>query len=427
VSAETSAADWRETLPLRTRAALGVAALAGGASRRLGRGDGQVIGGRLALALDPQAIARLATGREVALVSATNGKTTTTRMLHAAWSSAGPVATNLSGANLPTGVVTALGADRSPRAVLEVDELVLPRVLPALRPRVALLLNLSRDQLDRFNEVRRIAARWREAFATSEGLTLIANADDPLVTYAAAEYPDVVWVAVGQPWLTDASSCPRCRESISADEHGWRCAGCGFSRPEPAWRLDGEDAVGPDGRRHRLDLHLPGRANRANATTVLAAAGVLGITPERALPPLRAVEEVAGRYLRIHRGEQELRLYLAKNPAGWLEALDMLATPPRPAVVAINARTADGRDPSWLWDAPFERLAGRRVVVAGDRSADLSVRLRYAGVDHELVDDPVEALRRLHPHSCDLVANYTAFQDVRAALRRSGEIAGAPG
>ena len=129
--------------------------------------------------------------------------------------------------------------------------------------------------------------------------------------------------------------------------------------------------------------------------------------------------EVAGRYRVVRVGSSLARLLLAKNPAGWVEALDLLRPPPLPVVVAINARVADGRDPSWLWDVPFERLRGRSVVASGERAADLAVRLRYADVEHETCSDPLDAVRGLGAPAVDLAANYTAFQGVVGATARA--------
>jgi UDP-N-acetylmuramyl tripeptide synthase len=146
----------------------------------------------------------------------------------------------------------------------------------------------------------------------------------------------------------------------------------------------------------------------------------MGIDPDVAVAALASVEDVAGRYRRATLGDTRVRLLMAKNPAGWQEAIDMLAEPPRPVVAAINARIADGRDPSWLWDVPFEALAGRRVVAIGERRHDLAVRLHYAEVDHEVADDLPRALALLGSAEVDYIGNYTAFQDELDRVGRAG-------
>jgi UDP-N-acetylmuramyl tripeptide synthase len=439
-------------LPLRTRLAAFVGGAVAASSRRLGRGGGSVIGGRATLAIDPAALRHLAVGHASCLVSGTNGKTTTTSLLRTALGTVGPVVTNLLGANLPPGLVAAL-ASGEPRALaaLEVDEAWLGRVIEATDPAVVLLLNLSRDQLDRNNEVRTLATVWRLALASRPGTTVIANADDPLVAWGAGTAERVVWVGAGQPWTADASGCPACGGRITflptpsqaqpsqGSEHaaeagavpsvptpssagGWACSSCGFTRPTLDVWLDGDAAV-IGGQRIVLDLMLPGRANRANATMALAAASVLGADVVLAAAAMASTDEVVGRYRTVTVGGITARMLLAKNPAGWLEVLDVVRPAPQPVVVVINARIADGRDPSWLWDVPFERLAGRLVVASGERGRDLAVRLQYAEVDQRYVADPVEAVevaaaaaRQAGCSAIDVVANYTSFQTLRARL-----------
>ncbi len=425
-------------MTVRTRVAARTGAAVGMLSRRLGAGGGTVIGGRVSLAIDRGALGRLALGRRLALVSGTNGKTTTTRLLTAAVASAGPVVTNIGGANLPSGLVAALSRDRSRSpAVLEVDEGYLGPVAGAVQPVVVTLLNLSRDQLDRISEVRMLGARWRAALAGLPGTHVVANADDPIVAWAAGAGGGiggpVTWVAAGQPWRADSSGCPRCEGRIhfhcSAGTTEWAC-GCGLSRPPPDLWLDGDVLVGADGRRLPICLALPGRCNLANAAMATAAAAVMGISEKQALSAMASTAEIAGRYQVVRAGRGWTRLLLAKNPAGWVETFDLVAPAPAPVVVAINARVADGRDPSWLWDVPFERLAGRLVVASGERALDLAVRLAYAEVDHQVVPEvtaAVEAGLAGGPGASaplDFIGNYTAFQDLRKALARHRRGAG---
>jgi lipid II isoglutaminyl synthase (glutamine-hydrolysing) len=410
------------SLPARTRAAAGLGGLVAAASRRLGRGGGSVIGGRAILAVDPRALQRLAAGRTLVLVSGTNGKTTTTSLIRAALSTSGPVVTNLMGANLPPGLASALAEDGQERGVLEVDEAWLGRVVDATGPRAVALLNLSRDQLDRNNEVRRLATSWRDTFAAHPGVTVVANADDPLVVWGAMPATDVRWVAAGQPWTEDAAGCPKCGGRVDftgsgdGSGDGWRCRSCDLRRPEPDVRISGGAVVARDGTRIPLNLSLPGRANQANAAIALTVASVLDADAEAAAAAIGRLAEIEGRYAVVRVGAEEARLLLAKNPAGWLEVFDFLRPAPVPVVVAINARIADGRDPSWLWDVPFERLEGRLVVATGERSRDLAVRLRYAGVQHVREADLVRSISAAGASSVDVVANYTSFQQLRARL-----------
>jgi UDP-N-acetylmuramyl tripeptide synthase len=197
----------------------------------------------------------------------------------------------------------------------------------------------------------------------------------------------------------------------------WACSACGFARPDPALWVEGTEVVTADGTRHPVTLALPGRANLANAAMAAATARLAGVPLDEGLAAMAGTTAVDGRYRVARVGESTARLLLAKNPAGWLEVFDMLAPPPGPVVVVINSRIADGRDPSWLWDVPFERLAGRPVAASGERSRDLAVRLHYAGIAHTRIPDPVTAMRELGPGPVDVAANYTALRDLDEALR----------
>jgi UDP-N-acetylmuramyl tripeptide synthase len=394
------------------------------ASRRLGRGQGTVAGGRVGLRLDPLLLEHLSAGRQVALVTGTNGKTTTTRLLTVGLSASGDaVVSNETGSNMPPGHVAALVGTHAPRVVLETDEVYLPRVLTATTAAAVVLLNLSRDQLDRTNEVRMVAGRWRAALAAAPRTHVVANADDPLVAWGAGAARDVHWVAAGLRWQHDAVGCPSCEGRIEFADGGWSCGSCGFARPEPEATLvvapDGS-ARGQwaDGRSAPVRLALPGRFNQSNALMAAVAAEACGVDALTALTAMTAVQEVAGRFTVRAFGEARARLMLAKNPAGWNELLDLVAASDAPLVVSINARIADGADPSWLWDVPYERLADRAVVATGDRFRDLSVRLHYGGVAHSTEPDPVAAVTRAAGGSevvVDVIGNYTAFHDLLAA------------
>ena len=385
---------------MRARLASATTRVVNAASRRLGRGQGTVAGGRAGLRVDPRLLEHLSAGRQVALVTGTNGKTTTTRLLTVGLGATGDaVVSNETGSNMPPGHVAALAGTDAGRAVLEVDEVYLPRVLAATSAAAVVLLNLSRDQLDRTNEVRMVAGRWRAALAAAPHTHVVANADDPLVVWGAGAARDVHWVGAGLRWHLDAVGCPACEGRIEFRDVGWACTGCDFARPLPEAELvlapDGAaKGAWADGRTHPVRLLLPGRFNQANALMAAVAADACGVDAVAALEAMESVEQVAGRFTVRSFGEVRARLMLAKNPAGWDELLDLVARSDAPLVVSINARVADGADPSWLWDVPYERLAGRSVVATGDRFRDLSVRLHYAGVAHTTEPDPVHAVRR---------------------------------
>ncbi len=408
-------------LPLRARLATSISGAAGRVSRLTGRGDGSVIGGVLGLRVEPDLLRLLAEDRQVVLVTGTNGKTTTTRLVSAALGALGQeVASNAFGANMEAGLASALGrAQDAPFAALEVDERYLPAVIGATKPRVVVLLNLSRDQMDRAAEIWLTARRWRKALADAEGCQVVANADDPLVAWAAWLAPRVTWVAAGQRWHEDSWCCPDCGSHLRRDELGWRCGECRFARPPTRWVLSGQSVIDDGGQVSELDLALPGRANRSNAVVALAVGAYFGVPVEQGLPHLRNVTSVAGRYTQVVRRGRKIRLLLAKNPAGWLEAFDVLAPAPAPVLLAVNAQVPDGKDTSWLWDVDYRVLRGRPVLVAGERRLDLAVRLEADNVDFELADGIDDAADRVPEGELDVIANYTAFQQIRAVLGRT--------
>lgn len=397
-----------------------------------------MIGGLIAMTLDRSVLRQLAAGRRTVIVTGTNGKSTTTRMTSAALATLGSVATNAEGANMDAGLIAALAANRgAPLAALEVDEMHVPHVSDAVDPGVVVLLNLSRDQLDRVGEINVIERTLRAGLARHPGAVVVANCDDVLMTSAAYDSPNVVWVAAGGTWSNDSVSCPRSGEVIVRDRGHWYSTGADFKRPSPQWWFDDESLYGPDGLSLPMRLALPGAVNRGNAAQAVAAAVALGADPGKAVAAVSTVDEVAGRYRTVRVGAHEVRILLAKNPAGWQEALSMVDKHAAGVVISVNGQVPDGEDLSWLWDVRFELLAGEprasrgesgelqqreqtAVVAAGERGTDLAVRLGYAGVEHTLVHDTVAAIASCPPGRVEVVANYTAFLQLQRALARHG-------
>jgi UDP-N-acetylmuramyl tripeptide synthase len=371
--------------------------------------------GKVLTRLSPGSVDVLACGRRVVLVSGTNGKSTTSRLLRQAWSGDGEeVALNDDGANLLSGVGHALLVSDARRVVLEVDELVLPEVLRRTRAELVVLLNLSRDQLDRVGEVSDTRRLWQHALRSAPDCRVVANADDPMVV-AAAQGSRATWVGAGLLWGEDALACPQCVAPLQWDGGRWSCGACGLAQPETSVQL-ADDRVLVAGHAMPLHLGLPGPAAASNATMALAAALHLGVDGADALTRMRDVTSIGGRYATGSLDGRDVRLLLMKNPASAATVLSLLAERCRPVVLVLNAEGADGRDPSWVWDVPFERLGDRPVVVCGRRAADLSVRLAYAGVPHAVADDVAAALALLPPGPCDVIANYTAFAGVSRRL-----------
>ena len=352
------------------------------------------------------------------LVSGTNGKSTTTALAVAALGPHAPVATNRDGANTAVGVAGVLGSTKARQVVLEVDEDWLPWAVGQTSPRAVVLTNLSRDQLTRHHEVGAVSSAWRK------GLThvplVVANADDPPVVWSALAARRQVWVSAGTAWATDSWACPACGDRCLRSGSDWRCHSCDLSRPEPDWWLDG-DSLRTAGSAIPLVLGLPGHFNLANAAFAVAAAHhVWSVSIGDAAARLSAVRSVAGRFEHTHLLGHDVRVMLAKNPAGWLELLDLIGEDRHPLVLILNAAGVDGRDPSWIYDVSFAALGGRTVIVQGRRATDLLIRLQHDGVAASQVPGALgAALEMLPPGPVDVVGNYTAFRQAVAELRRA--------
>lgn len=454
-------------MTIRTAAAVAAGKLARAGSRALGRGA-TALPGLVALAVDPDAVARLTRGLRhgVVLVSGTNGKTTTARMIAAIAGAAGWAAVhNRSGSNLERGIVSELlaGADAAGRArgdvgIFEVDEASVPRVLARLDPRVLVVTNLFRDQLDRYFEVDQLARRLASSVGTlPEAATLVLNADDPLVArLGEAHRGRTIHFGVDDPavggtvpqHISDATHCPRCRTRLAYGRvvlghvGDWSCPGCGLARPRPALSAVSVE-LAPDRTRLRLagapssaldpvEVPLGGLYNAYNALAALAAARALDISLPTAARAIATVRPAFGRLEVVEIDGRRLRIVLVKNPAGFNAAIGaLLERRGRHRIIAaLNDRDADGRDVSWIWDADFESLvpAVEHAVVTGIRARDLALRLKYAGLPRaaaEVVDGPASAIRRaveLAPAGGEVVVltTYTAMLALRDALARLG-------
>lgn len=444
--------------------ALAIARAAGGLSRRLGRGGGTSLPGKVLLRMRPEAVAALGAGlpRGAAVISATNGKTTTARLVAACLRDAGWAAvSNPAGANLLTGVATALldARGRSPRpqvGLFEVDEAALPEVVRQLRPRVVVLMNLFRDQLDRYGELELLAERWDAMVARlPAATTVVANADDPALAPLAAGragsltfgLDDPAVALPGLPHAADSTRCRACRRALSYEVvtlghlGRWACAECGARRPTPDVRATRVTLHGARGTGVRIatpagaveaELPLPGVHNAYNATAAVAAALALGVPIASVVRGLGAAEAAFGRAERVRIDGRELVLLLAKNPTGANETVRTVLLDPGPLhlLVALNDRTADGHDVSWIWDVDYEPLLPRiaALTLTGDRAHDMALRFRYAGLDParmRVEPDPEAALGAAlagAPAGGTLYAlpTYTAMLGLREVLVRRG-------
>ena len=436
--------------------------------RAAGRGGGTSLPGKVLTRLEPHAIGLLGARLEhgSAVISATNGKTTTAAMAASILERSGErLVHNRAGANMAGGVAAALaGASRRGARELdgdfglfEVDEFWLRAVVGELRPRALLLANLFRDQLDRYGELEIIAERWAEVVAAHAGATaLVLNADDPLVADLGRER-DARYFGVEDDALAyaelqhaaDSKHCRRCGHPYAYDAiylahlGRYHCPNCGRRRPEPAVVARDVELRGirsaaftlhAAGEERRVELPLPGLYNVYNALGAAALCLELGHGLDAIVAGLQAVAPAFGRAETVDLGGRPLSILLVKNPAGANEVLRTLALEggELDLLGVLNDNTADGRDVSWVWDADWELLAGavRRMTCAGTRAAELALRLKYAGVPPERLHvvpglpAALDAARADGDGPLYALPTYTALLALRDLLAERGHVTG---
>lgn len=443
-----------------------VARTVGALSRHLGRGGGTSLPGKVLLKMQADAVDRMAaalTGGSV-VISATNGKTTTATMLAGILRENGvELVHNSAGANMPGGIATALldsGArvgETEALGLFEVDEAWLGAITAAVRPRVLVLANLFRDQLDRYGELEKLADTWRAAIADLPDETVVVlNADDPLVASLGDDRESVLYFGIDddrnvEPAMrhaADSKDCRRCGgvlvyESVQLGHLGqWRCASCGYERPQPqvtatkivlagmgSTKLECATPAGTV----KLHLPLPGLYNAYNALAAIAAATALGVSTGKIAAGLSAVQSAFGRVETIDVDGLAVPLLLIKNPTGANEVLRTIADGEQrfDLWVALNDGIADGRDVSWIWDADFDCILARvrRVVCSGHRADEMALRMAYAGVDRNAIHvDPriyqsfSDAAHTAQEEGVEMRAlpTYTSLLELRTGLAANG-------
>ena len=359
-----------------------IALLSGWASRTFAGKSGETISGRVLLALRPTAIAELAPGRTIFLVSGTNGKTSTTRFLKRIVEQVGSVATSQTGSNLNWGIASSL-MQPDEYAVLEIDELHLPSILAQTNPKVVVLLNLTRDQLHRMHEVKRVADKWHEIADVADDTTFVADIDDPYVNYAISTAKKVVRVSFGGRSHPDGAVCPKCGSYLSWKD-GIYDSDCGLTNRVYDRKIEAADASERN-------------AALANIAGALIAAPYL--EPAAGELERTITREVNGVHANIR---------LTKNPASWTEALRGITA--KDVILILNSRQVDGIDTSWLFDVSFQILQGRKVIVTGERALDMQYRLKVEGIPSELAADFDSAMAHFSVgDSVQVLSAYTAF------------------
>jgi UDP-N-acetylmuramyl tripeptide synthase len=446
------------------RAKVGVARAAGALSRASRRGGGTSLPGKLLLRMEPEAVGLLARrlGRGSVVVSATNGKTTTSGMIARILAEQGAaVVHNRAGANMKGGVATALLEQHGDLGLFEVDEAWLRDVVADLSPHTVLLSNLFRDQLDRYGELEVLADDWGALVAARAGGTaFVLNADDPLVadlgrdaagdmrqgiTYFGLE--DRAQALERIEHASDAKHCRRCgtayryRAAYLGHLGDYACPNCGNSRPEPQVSAHDVELRGMSGSAFtlrsprgevRITLRLPGLYNVYNALGAAATCLQLGLGGDEVRRGLESFAAAFGRAEQIAIGGREVAILLVKNPAGANEVFRTLAAAGDAGLdvwMVLNDGIADGRDVSWIWDADFETLAphAARVVCSGTRAEELALRLKYAGIAPDKLE-VVPALERGFDHALQdgggrplyALPTYTALLELRDVLTARG-------
>jgi UDP-N-acetylmuramyl tripeptide synthase len=444
------------------------------ASRTLKRGGGTTFPGVVARRVDPEVLTKLSRGlaRGSVAITGTNGKTTTTRMVSKILQTSGVKAVNNStGANLVTGVTAALVSDTSlfgkPSSevgLFEVDEASVPKVAAEAELVLLAVLNLFRDQLDRYGELAYTAKVIASAFPDlPPSGTAVLNADDPLVASLGRIARNPVFFGVDEPsfdtgvlqHIADSKDCPICGTPLRYDAvyfghvGTYRCPNCSFARPEPIYRATRVRMDGPKGTNFLLTtpaggigvrIGLPGLYNVYNAVAAAAVAGEMGVRLEEIARGLKAFSGAFGRVEKVRAGDKEVFLLLIKNPVGFNEILRTFvagpadeagATNARHVLIAINDNHADGRDVSWLWDVDFEMLAKARAApaafyVSGIRAQDMAVRLKYAELPvRGVIPDRKEALLKALDATPSgemlyVLPTYTAMLELRQVLSDLG-------
>ena len=364
----------------RLRVAITIAKSARFLSKLLGN-QGETLPGRIVLAIEPEAISLLTADKEVILVSGTNGKTSTTKAVAEIIAQLGPVATSSSGSNLAWGAANALMAP-APYAVLEIDELHLPTIIAQTDPTIVLLLNLTRDQLHRMHEVKRVADRWHVECAEAVNTVFVADIDDPFINYATINATNVVRVSFGGRIHPDGAVCPRCGAYLQWSRGNYSCS-CGLTNEISDLKFKKGSAA------YR-------NAILANIVGEIAGAEPIEFTTSQL--ERSVTKDILGKTAHFR---------LTKNPASWTEALQ--AELFDDVILVLNARQVDGIDTSWLWDVSFKILKGHRVVVCGERALDMAYRIHVEGIACEVVDSFDEAIALLSGPDISVLTAYTAF------------------
>ena len=435
-------------------------------SKTLKAGQGTSLPGLLARKIDPDVLQKLAANLEkgVIVVSGTNGKTTTSRLISNIFKEAGlSFVHNRAGANLLSGVTSALlskcslsGKIEKDWAIFEVDEALVPKIVKQTNPKVLVLMNLFRDQLDRYGELEKLAKLWEKSVEDlSSDAKIIVNADDPLVANIVKNKENVYFYGVDAETYkisemahsADSKNCPDCREPLEYSalfySHigKYYCKKCGVKRPNldiaaSQIALQGlrglNMGISVDNQALDIKFNLPGFYNVYNILAAAACANVLGIKSKIIESGIEKFDAAFGRLEKFKMNSNEAILMLVKNPTGFNEVIRLLKTDgqKKKMIITLNDNIPDGRDISWIWDVDFEKLVCLVdfVWVAGKRAEELALRFKYAGLnmDKILVEKDYDKLLEMTQSKLNeketlyILPTYSSMLNLRGIIAEKG-------
>ena len=449
--------------PIKTFLSVSACRLTRGALRLLHRG-GTTLPGRSALFFDKEILEVVSRKMKVIVVTGTNGKTTTCSMLRNALQESGiePLS-NISGANLLTGITaeftaqaTLTGRPKKKYAIVECDEAALKKVVPLIKPNVIVVTNLFRDQLDRYGEVMHTLEEIKKGVSLVPETTLCLNADCSLTSSLDQDIPNpIIYYGIGEnalkdgkseeaATLSDAKYCIKCGTEYNYTYHtyahlgGYYCPKCGNKRRSPQIEVSSIDKFSASGTEvtltyntaersgsKKIRIGLPALYNVYNALSAIGAFEAAGWSRKAICNSLKNINSSFGRMETFNYNNVDIQMILVKNPAGCNQSLSYLTTLSSDyvAVLCLNDRTADGHDISWIWDADHEKVTGdphcKKIYVSGTRARDMQIRLKYAGgKDITVIEDNNELIDAMTSHDLPVfvLPNYTSMLDLRAAL-----------
>ncbi len=430
---------------------------------RLLKKGGTTLPGEIAYRLYPGIIKKLSKDIKTIMVTGTNGKTTTTRIIGQMFDDNNiKYLTNKSGANLVNGIASTFidavdlsGKKNHDIALLEIDEAAFNLIADHIKPDVLVVTNFFRDQLDRYGELYSTLNSVKSGIQKSPNTTLILNADDSLCASLGTEhkgktlyygFDETAYEENSEFENTDASFCIYCKNKYEYSNHvyghlgGFACNKCGYKKPETriscskVIKLNSSNTqveISIENKKYDATVNLPGLYNVYNALSAVSSAYYLNMNIDRIIPSLQTFECGFGRMETINANGKLIKMILVKNPTGFNQVLDFLLTEEKNINIAfiINDKIADGTDVSWLWDVDFEKLKHIEDKVynffgAGIRAEDMSVRLKYAGIESkkiikiknnsDLIEKGLESINE--NESFYILPTYTSMLNIRGLL-----------